>query len=396
MSQYDPDSYPGNPDMRPEVMDRAGFHSMPMLYAKAATGAINQWRCWTEGNQVHVEYGQVDGQLQYSMFECRGKNRGRKNETSDEEQARLECISKWKKQVKKKYFLTQEEASNTQSTKPMLAKDHKKISSKAKSKINWPVMVQPKLDGRRCLGYRKDGQAFLQSRGGDPYFVQHVLDDLDATLPDGRSADGELYIHGASRQYIGSLITRPREESVALEYWVYDFPWLDERPVPNEKRYEELCHWHTAHFGLLQSVRIVPTELAYSEQEVINLHDHYVTRGYEGAIIRQFGGMYRFGYRSGDLLKHKNFEDDEFEIIGYTTGKPGSGWERVPIFRCRMKNGVEFDVAPKGTEEERYQMLLDAPSLIGKMLTVRYQGFTDDGNLDFPIGIEIRGREDMS
>jgi len=27
---------------------------------------------------------------------------------------------------------------------------------------------------------------------------------------------------------------------------------------------------------------------------------------------------------------------------------------------------------------------------------VRYQGFTDDGNLDFPIGIEIRGAEDMS
>jgi ATP-dependent DNA ligase len=369
---------------------------LPTLYAKAATGAINQWTCWTEGDMVVVEYGQVGGALQLAHFKCKPKNVGRSNATTAEEQADKEAQAKWTKQRKKKYFLTPEEAGSTQSTKPMLAKDHKKISAKAKSEIVWPVMVQPKLDGRRCLGYRKDGQAFLQARGGDPYFVQHVLDDLEATLPEGRAADGELYIHGASRQYIGSLITRPRDESVALEYWVYDFPWLDERPEPNEKRYEELVHWYNENCGLLQSIRIVPTEWAYNEQDVIKLHDFYVSQGYEGAIIRLFGGMYRFGYRSGDLLKHKNFEDDEFEIVGYTTGKPGSGWERVPIFKCRMKSGVEFDVAPRGTEEERYQMLLDAPNLIGKMLTVRYQGFTDDGNLDFPIGIEIRGREDMS
>jgi len=377
----------------PSDVEWDGTEASPWLFAKAASGAIGIWRCWTQGDELWVEWGQLGGTLQKKSFKCKPKNAGRANATTAEEQAVKEAAAKFAKQRKKKYYLTQEEALTTQSTKPMLAKSFKKLSIRAKSRITYPVLVQPKLDGRRGLSFRSGGRVGLQSRGGDPYTVQHILRELEATLPEDMVLDGELYIHGASRQYIGSLITRPREESAQLEYHVYDCTLLSEQTRTNEQRMRDLHYWHQ-HSPGMPSVRLVETTVAYSEEQVIQLHDFYVRQGYEGVMIRLRDGLYRFGYRSGDLLKYKNFEDDEFEIISYTVGK--GDWENVPIFRCRMKTGVEFDVAPKGTTAERYQMLLEAPSLVGKMLTVRYQGFTDDGNLDFPVGIEIRGREDMS
>jgi len=340
-----------------------------------------------------VQWGQEGGALQPARFTCEGKNPGKKNETTPEQQAMKEAVSKFKKQRKKKYFLTRDEALTKLNLKPMLAKGFKARASK----VAYPALGQPKLDGRRCFAYRKDGTVVLQSRGGDPYIVHHVMADLEATLPEHRLLDGELYIHGASRQYIGSLITRPRAASVQLEYHLYDATMLtDQQTTVAEGRIVDLATWHANHAPYLESVKLVPTCVLNNEAEVYSVHDAYVKAGYEGIIIRLYGGLYKFGYRSSELLKYKLFEDDEFEIISYVTGKPGSDWENVPIFKCRMKTGVEFDVAPKGTREERYQMLLQAPNLIGKMLTVRYQGFTDDGNLDFPIGIEIRGAEDMS
>lgn len=373
-----------------------GTGESPWLYAKAASGDVTVWRCWTEGGVLWVEWGKQGGKLQRKKFKCEPKNPGKANATTAEEQAVKEAAAKFVKQRKKKYFLTPDDALTKLNLKPMLAKGWKDLSARAKSKLTWPVMYQPKLDGRRCFAFRKNGAAFLLSRGGEPYVVQHVMDDLEVTLPEDVVLDGELYIPGASRQYIGSLITRPREESVQLEYHVYDVTLLSEQTRVSEKRVEDLFYWHQNNQKLLQSIKLVETGSASNEEQIVQAHDAYVLQGYEGIIIRLYGGLYKFGYRSGELLKYKNFEDDEFEIISYTTGKPGSDWDNVPIFRCKMKSGVEFDAAPKGTVAERYQMLLEAPNLIGKMLTVRYQGFTDDGNLDFPVGIEIRGREDMS
>ena len=373
-----------------------GTGESPWLYAKASSGDITVWRCWTQGGVLWVEWGKHGGKLQRKKFDCEPKNPGKANATTAEEQAVKEAAAKFVKQRKKKYFLTPDDALTKLNLKPMLAKGWKDLSARAKSKMTWPVMCQPKLDGRRSFGLRRNGSAGLLSRGGETYIVQHVIDDLEATLPEDAVLDGELYIHGASRQYIGSLITRPRAESVQLEYHVYDVTQLSEQTVRSEHRPNILSQWYAANSQFLDSVKLVETTLAYSEADIIRLHDQWVEQGYEGAIVRLYGGLYRFAHRSGDLLKYKNFEDDEFEIISYTTGKPGSDWDNVPIFRCKMKTGVEFDVAPKGTAAERYQMLLEAPNLIGKMLTVRYQGFTDDGNLDFPVGIEIRGREDMS
>ena len=81
----------------------------------------------------------------------------------------------------------------------------------------------------------------------------------------------------------------------------------------------------------------------------------------------------------------KEFQDDEFEIIG---GKEGTGTDTgCIIYRCITADGKEFDARPKGTVEDRQQMMIELPDSIGKMLTVRYAEYSDDGIPQHPVGI---------
>ena len=85
------------------------------------------------------------------------------------------------------------------------------------------------------------------------------------------------------------------------------------------------------------------------------------------------------------------FEDDEFEIVGF---KEGVGNDKGTIvFKCITKEGVSFDCRPRGTVEYRKELFDDGENLIGKPLTVRYQGYGSQGAPRFGVGISIRDYE---
>ena len=89
--------------------------------------------------------------------------------------------------------------------------------------------------------------------------------------------------------------------------------------------------------------------------------------------------------------KFKTFCDDEFEIIDY---KEGSGLDSgTVIWKCKTKDGKEFDVRPKGTVDERKKLLKNGNKCIGKMLTVTYQELSEYGVPRFPVGKTIRDYE---
>jgi DNA ligase-1 len=125
-----------------------------------------------------------------------------------------------------------------------------------------------------------------------------------------------------------------------------------------------------------------------SAEEVMEGQAQAIEAGYEGAMVRNLASEYMFKNRSSSLLKVKSFEDAEFEIIG---GKEGQGREAgMVVFKCKTSDGTEFDVRPRGTQEERSLMWQNLNSYIGKPLTVKYQGLTDEGKPRFPVGLHIR------
>jgi DNA ligase-1 len=317
------------------------------------------------------------------------KNVGRANATTAEEQAILEAKAKHKKRLDGKYSLTIEDAKK-EVFLPMLAGDFEK----RKDKVTYPVDVQPKLDGVRCIAYWDGDNVKLMSRGGKFWeCCQHIIDELETVLPKDWVLDGELYIHGATFQEITKLVKKLRPESVNVQFHVYDMPRTYEDFKYWEERYDVLAEFKDMAQDC-KSVTVVDTYQAKSEDEVYQLQSEYLEDGYEGAIVREADGEYRFGYRSRSLLKVKNFTDEEYKIVGYTTGV--GRFEGSVVWICETWNGEEFKVVPQGTMEERQEAYQNADEKIGDMLKVKFFELTDDGIPRFPVGLGIRANEDMS
>jgi DNA ligase-1 len=146
-------------------------------------------------------------------------------------------------------------------------------------------------------------------------------------------------------------------------------------------------------FENCKSVKVVESHYATCEEDVYKLQSQFLEDGYEGAIVRELDGEYRFGYRSNKLLKVKSFMDEEYKIVGFTTGV--GRFEGCCIWICETGSGLEFKVVPQGTMEERKATYDTADKNIGKHLKVKFFELTDDNIPRFPVGLGIRLTEDM-
>ena len=74
-------------------------------------------------------------------------------------------------------------------------------------------------------------------------------------------------------------------------------------------------------FNITKFKHIVFVETTYQNRfnlETIEaVHSKFVKEGYEGSIIRSSLGIYESGKRSFNLLKKKDFVDEDYKIIGY-------------------------------------------------------------------------------
>ena len=384
-------------EMKMKIEITENMTKLETLYHQGKTGAIVQWDIWTEDADICTEYGQIGGKMQTSRKTATPKNVGRANATSANEQAVLEAKAMHKKRLDGKYSLTIEDAKK-EVFLPMLAGSF----DKRKDKVVYPVDVQPKLDGVRCLAYWDGDSVKLMSRGGKQWeCCQHIIDELETILPTDWVLDGELYIHGATFQEITKLVKTTKllakPESVNVQFHVYDVPragnysahgeWKDRKTVLND--FAHRCITADS----CKSVKVVRTDFAAHEEDVYELQSEYLEEGYEGAIVREKDGEYKFGYRSNKLLKVKNFMDEEYLIAGFTTGV--GRFDGCIVWVCMTEDGQSFKVVPQGTMEERQETYQNADKHIGDWLKVKYFELTDDGIPRFPVGLGVRLLEDM-
>jgi hypothetical protein len=378
------------------------MEDLKVLYHKGKAGKIYSWRVWTEAADVVTEYGQIDGQKMIARRTVEVKNVGRSNETSLEKQAKLEAQSDHRVKLDRKYV---DSIEKVHERKIDVMKAPTDGFEKTKKYVKYPADVQNKLDGNRSLAYWKDGRVVLMSRGRKFWDLPHITKQLEKIMPTDAMFDGELYKHGVSRQTIASWIKKYYKGTTEqIEFHVYDIPICDGEEKPWSDRRKDLdrlvqndpeAEKEKIIRGMPGSENIihVPTFEVQNEEQVMMCHAAFVEAGYEGAMIRNFKGTYDWGHRSKNLLKVKKFADDEFLLVGY---KNGTGKNETTVtWICETKDGKQFSCEQNATYEERQQMLLDAESYMGKYLTVKYQGFSDDGIPQFVRGIAIRLEEDL-
>lgn len=362
------------------------------LYHKSRSGAIHSWGVAIEGNTIISTHGQVDGQKIVSKKVATGKNIGRSNETTPEQQALIEAQAMWTFKRERKYSLTPEEAQEDVLL-PMLAQPFEK----RESKLTYPLDVQPKLDGVRALAKWEGDKVVLISRSGKPWLVTtHLNEQLERIMPKGTVLDGEIYLHGKGFQWITARTKKRQEGTEQLQYHVYDMP---ETEVSDSDPWEDRKHYLAGLLnGIPQTERphiiMVGTSDADNKARLLKVHDGFVSIGYEGLIVRTLDGVYEYGHRSPGLLKVKAFQDAEYEIVGHTDGV---GVEKgLVIWTCSdPKSGKTFDTRPRGTHDERRHLFNEAEKYYGSALKVRYFGLTDEGLPRFPIGVGIRAEEDI-
>jgi len=368
----------------------------PQLYATSSTGKTKVWSIKVIDRSgvgvIVTKHGYEEGKMvENERLVTVGKNIGKSNETTPVEQAVKEAQSDWNKKHDAGYRPEEEEAVGGAGAPPaaftpplpMLALDYHKRGKD----IAFPCYAQRKLDGVRCLAISGKG---LYSRLGKKFpHLENILKEID-TLPDGTILDGELYSDTLTFQEIVGLVKKetllpkdlPKMEQIFL--WVYDTirggtytdrkKWLD---TLFEKKFKHL--------------RQLPTDECKDVEAIPPLHAKYVEEGYEGLMLRNKAGPYKIGYRSKDLQKYKEFQDDEFEVIGFTEGDGGE--KGCVIWTCQTKEGTVFSVRPRGTHEDRQELFKKAKTFVGKNLTVRFQELTDDGIPRFPVGIAFRDYE---
>ena len=138
----------------------------------------------------------------------------------------------------------------------------------------------------------------------------------------------------------------------------------------------------------MNNVVVVPTFEVNSREEVDKYFDMFRKDGYEGAIIRT-DAPYEHK-RSKNLLKYKEFQDDEFEIVDVNIGKNQTIAES---FTIKLKNDKLCECTLAFTDDKCREILENKEGYIGKMATVVYFGITDKGKLRFPICKAIRDYE---
>jgi DNA ligase-1 len=112
-----------------------------------------------------------------------------------------------------------------------------------------------------------------------------------------------------------------------------------------------------------------------------------MAEGYEGQMIRTGNSLYQHK-RTKDLLKRKDFHENEYEIVGYKEGK-GSR-EGCIILRLAMADGKEFDSVPVGGIEYQRRLWARRLDILGMQATVKYQNLSSDGIPRFNNTIKIR------
>lgn len=354
------------------------------LYARTNTGAVQSWTIEIEKNKYRTHYGQVDGAIQTTEWTiCEGKNTGKKNETSADEQALKEAKATWKKKKESGYFESVEDIDNTTFTEPMLAKNYDDY----KDDLKYPVYSQPKLDGIRCV-VKKGG---MWSRNGKPIVsAPHVLTALKSffdKFPDA-ILDGELYADKFANDFnaICSLVkkTKPTPQDLEdsaknIQYWVYD--WI----VP--KTFSDRNADITSYVTNNNVVRRVPTHLVDTITHLNELYEKYINEGYEGQMVRT-DGPYE-NKRSKHLLKRKEFQDSEFKILDIVEGVGNkSGMAGHMVFKNHK--GIEFHSNIKGDREYLKELLKNKNKYIDKQATVKYFNLTPGDEVPrFPYVINI-------
>lgn len=277
-----------------------------------------------------------------------------------------------------------------------------------KSKIVYPVRVEPKLDGLRCIAVRHEGKVTLYTRNGNEIeTLPTIKAALEAHMPDETVFDGEAM--GKDWNQSNSVIasTKNAKDDAGMFYNVFDSMTFDDwKEKTNETSLSDRVietKLRLATFPEGSPVVQVYGIIANDERELLEFYQECLNRGFEGVMVKYLDFPYIFD-RSHAVEKLKPVTTYEGVIVGHYLGRKGTKNEgRFGGFHLVLPNGVVTRVGGGYDDKDRAEIALAGPdSYIGRVMEIEAQpdpltedGLTVDGKARFPVHIRYREPGDV-
>ena len=241
-------------------------------------------------------------------------------------------------------------------------------------KLGDSCFSQPKLNGERAsVTWFHNEPILLSSYGNEFKYLQHIKEEIKYNFKD-IPLDGELYVHGWSRERIHSACSRKVNENIDtpyLEFHIFDYKsdesqWQRIHNLTKRKNFR-CFNWPLVYVPY----KVISTD----PQTWMNQVYSYTQEGYEGAIFRS--PLYSYEEkRSRGMLKFKPSEKDTYKILGVNEAISQEGEPKGMIgsFIVSGDDGTSFKVgAGKLKHPKRIELWKDRESLPGKTLEVKHE-----------------------
>lgn len=232
--------------------------------------------------------------------------------------------------------------------KPMLASDWDE------NKLRFPLIAQPKIDGVRGLnmhgGLTGRSLKLFKNRHTGRFYSQHFFIGLDGEL----AAETETHpdLCRITTSAVGTIEGRP-----FTLWWVFDYVTLDTIDLPYIERYKALQE----HVAQIQAdpacapyaghLRVVPSRMIHTLQELEAYDAENLEAGYEGTIIRDPQGKHKQGRstaREGGLLRIKRFVESEALVQNIIQGESNQNEAQINELGLQFRSSHQDNMVPNG------------------------------------------------
>lgn len=303
-------------------------------------------------------------------------------------------------------------------------------------KIQYPVLVSPKIDGIRAIVERVPDTEFVsldlfQSGGNESIavlsrnmtkFRSKQVQNLFGTEA-ALYMDGELAYDPCAADCLHvtqSFVSSASKFCETLRFYVFDYVSPSALLLPYFERQSLLKQ--AVQSANTDRIVLLDQVLVDNKEELLQEEERCITMGYEGVMLRSLMGGYKQNRATANeatFFKLKRFSDEEGTIVGIEEGfkntneaetdnrgftKRSSAMAgKIPngmLGRFRVKSlkkgGGELWVAPGSlTHAERLHVLKNAEEFIGKTLTFRHFDYGVKNAYRFARFVGFREKWDM-
>lgn len=243
---------------------------------------------------------------------------------------------------------------------------------------NW--FISRKLDGVRCITIIRNGQVKYFSRQGKEFLtLGKITEEIKRLGLDNIVLDGEVAkVVGDTEDFQGMMKEiRKKDYTIQnLKYFVFDVLTLEEFDSGTSKR--SFLKRMNERPNIESNIIVYLEQLPYSKKTFEEMEKKVQDNGWEGLMLRK-NTTYK-GKRSKDILKVKNFKDDEFRVESINTGpveqynKKKNTYEKVQGLTAVVikYKGNEVAVGSGFSAQERLDFMKHPEKIIGKLIKVRY------------------------